>query len=76
MKPDLFSAGWGINAIPAIISPVMLSEGDVGYPARDATFFVLGVSLNGLPRAYSIEALERHEVVNEQFGDSYVAVAY
>lgn len=48
--------------------------------ARQATLKpdqrVMGVSFAGQIRAYPINILNRHEVVNDRFGDYYVAVTY
>jgi hypothetical protein len=75
-EPARFQFGLGPNAIQPILNPQMLSEGDAGYPSSDASFLVMGVNLNGHVRAYRLTIMSYHEVVDEQFGDSYVAVAY
>ena len=54
----------------------MLSPGDLNYPSDDDNVLVLGVSLNGFTRGYPIQVMSKHEVVNEQFGDARVAVAF
>jgi len=74
--PDRFMFGLGPNAIKPILKPQMLSPGDTGYPEDGAGFTVLGTSFNGLPRAYSLTVMSRHEIVDEVFGDAHVAVAY
>jgi hypothetical protein len=76
LKAERFQFGLGPNAIPPILNPEFLSPGEVGYPASDQTFLVIGTALNNDPRAYSISDLTRHEVADEQFGSTHVAVAY
>lgn len=79
-EPDKFQFGLGPDAIKPILDPQMLCPGDPGYPKerseRDELFLVLGASINGHTRAYPLKVMSRHEVADEKFGDSYVAVAY
>ena len=42
----------------------------------DDDFLLIGVDMNGEAKAYSISSLTGVEVVNEHFGNDYVAVAY
>jgi len=74
--PDKFEYGLGPMAIPPILNPEMLSPGDDGYPQDTGRFTILGTELNGDVRAYPLTVMIRHEIVNEQFGDAHVAVAY
>jgi hypothetical protein len=76
LKAERFQFGLGPNAIPPILNPEFLSPGEVGYPASDQTFLVIGTALNNDPRAYAISDLIRHEVAEELFDSTYVAVAY
>ena len=76
MVPSGFQFGLGPFAILPIVNPRMLSPGDRDYPSRFGTFRVMGASLNGFTRAYPLGVMSGHEVVNEQFGDAHVAVAY
>lgn len=71
-----FQHGAGPNAIPPIDQPEMLSPGDPGYPQDDEIFLVIGTTIDGDTRSYSIGDLNRHEVVNESFGDVHVAVGW
>ena len=71
-----FQHGAGPNAIPPINEPEMLSPGDPGYPLDDDIFLVIGTTIAGDTRSYSIGDLNRHEVVNESFGDVHVAVGW
>jgi hypothetical protein len=76
LKAELFQFGLGPNAIQPILNPKFVSPGDPGYPASTQTFLVIGTALNNDPRAYSISDLTRHEVADERFDSTYVAVAY
>jgi len=75
-EPNKFQFGLGPNAIRPILNPEMLSPGEEGYPSDDRSFIVQGASVNDYTRAYPLDIMSRHEVVDEQFGETYVAVAY
>ena len=76
MNTSTFTGGGGIGSFPIVTDPVILYEGDAGYPADDEESLVIGVDMNGSAKAYSIDALIGVEVTNDHFGDDYVAVAY
>ena len=80
MKPEQFQQGLGPNAITPLIHPNMASPGDRGYPAPTWTQSVIGVTIGGESRAYSISDLNAHEVVDETFRengkDVHVAVGW
>ena len=65
----------GFDAIPAILNPK-------NVPASDAERWmeldeqVLGLSINGEHRAYSVRMLSRHEIVNDVVGGVPVAVTW
>lgn len=63
------------DAIPAILDPdfVPLSEGN---DQMEDDELVLGVSLDGDSRAYSVNLLSRHEIVNDVVGGRPVAVTW
>jgi hypothetical protein len=71
-----FEFGLGPNAIRPIIDPEMLSPGDGGYGPADKTDYVIGTTLEGESRAYPINVLNLHEVVDDAFGDVHVAVGW
>ena len=65
----------GFDAIPAILDPTFVS------PVEAADWMkpdeqVLGVSINGESRAYSINMLSRHEIVNDVVGGVPIAVTW
>ncbi len=76
MKAEDFQFGLGPEAIRPILNPEFLLPGDPGYPDRSGQFLVIGTDLNNDPRAYPIDVLTRHEVIDEVFGNAHVAVAY
>ncbi len=76
MKADKFQFGLGPDAIQPILDPSFFSPGENGYPDNNATFLVIGTSINGDTRAYPIFVLKSREIIDEQFDSTYVAVAY
>jgi hypothetical protein len=74
--PNKFDHGLGPTAISPIQNPVMIHPGQSGYPSADQGFTVLGTEINGNSRAYPLDVLIRHEIANERFTSTYVAVAY
>jgi len=75
-EAEKFQFGIGPNAILPVLNSKFISPGDSNYPSPDATFLVMGVNLNNELRAYPINKMSQHEVVDEVFGDTPVAVAY
>ena len=63
------------DSIPAILNPsfVTLSEAEAWMEPGEQ---VLGLSINGEHRAYSIRMLSRHEIVNDVVGGVPVAVTW
>ncbi len=74
--PNKFQYGLGPFAIRPIIDPNMLSPGDPGYPEDREAFLVIGTRVEGEARAYPLDVMITHEIVDDQFGETYVAVAY
>lgn len=71
---DIHPGGPPRDGIPAIDRPVFV-------PAAQATHLkpddrVLGVEWRGIARAYPINILNWHEVVNDRFGDDAVVVTF
>lgn len=65
----------GYDAIPAILDPEFLSAEDAQTQYRPDEQ-VLGLSINGDNRAYSIPMLSRHEIVNDEVGGVPLAVTW
>ena len=61
------------GAIAAIDAPAFVSAAEAEI-AEDA--WVLGVEIDGLAKAYSLNLLNRHEVVNDRFGELPVAAVW
>jgi len=62
------------DCIPSIDHPQFLKTADTDY--LDADDLVLSISHAAITRAYPTRILDRHEIVNDYFGDSPVAVSY
>jgi hypothetical protein len=76
MRPEEFQFGVGPNSIRPLFDPRMIRPGEPGYPPPDDPRIVIGVRLMGEARAYSIDDLNSHEVVNERFMGVPVAVGW
>ena len=65
----------GYDSIPAILNPTFVSAGEAArdYSPEEG---VLGVSINGEHRAYSIPTLSRREIVNDVVGGVPIAVTW
>ena len=61
------------GAIPAVVDPVFVPAGKADI-AADA--WVLGVAMDGQARAYSLNLLNRHEVVNDRIGERAFAAVW
>ena len=62
------------DCIPAIDQPRFLAAGEVDF--LDTDDIVISVSHSGETRAYPTRILDRHEIVNDIFGDTPLAVTY
>ena len=65
----------GFDAIPAILAPEMASAAAADEWMADNEP-VVGISINGDNRAYSIPMLSRHEIVNDVVGGQPIAVTW
>ena len=65
----------GKDGIPAVLDPrfvtVEQAQGNMNPQER-----VLGVSINGESRAYPLNLLSRHEIVNDTVGGKSIAVTW
>jgi len=71
--PDEFKQLVPRGYIPAIDDPQFVGAGEAEI---DDEAWVLGVALDGKAKAYSLNLLNRHEVVNDRFGDRPVAAVW
>ncbi len=65
----------GKDGIPAILDPQFVSGAEAAEQMVDSER-VLGVSINGDHRAYPLNQLSRHEIVNDEVGGVPVAVTW
>ena len=65
----------GRDGIPAILDPVFASP-EAALAQMNPSERVLGVSINGDHRAYPLNLLSRHEVVNDTVGGKPIAVTW
>ena len=63
------------DAIPAILEPEFASPESADSQMTD-TELVIGVFINGDARAYPINILSRHEIVNDVVGGESIAVTW
>ena len=63
----------GKDGIPAILDPVFLTAQEAQIDMWDGEK-VLGVSIDGDSKAYPLNMLSRHEIVNDSVGGKPVAV--
>lgn len=78
VDPVRFQYGIGKDVIPSIDAPQFVASDDPTLLERGVNqdTAVLGVFLNGIARAYPVAVLDRHEVVNDRFGESAFAVLW
>jgi hypothetical protein len=74
--PKRFQFGLGPFAIQPILEPKFLSPEDPDFGSVNGDVIVIGAKLNGMARAYPLYILGSHEIVDEQFGPTHVAVGY
>ncbi len=65
----------GFDGIPAILDPTFVSA-ERAEDWMDPDEPVLGLSINGDSRAYSVRMLSQHEIVNDVVGGLPVAVTW
>lgn len=75
LNPNQLNFGLGREAFQALIEPAFDRPGDAGVQVADHTR-VLGVVIQGEAKAYPINILRRHEVVNDTVGGRPVFAAY
>ena len=62
------------DGIPAINNPTFIEAAEADF-LNDADR-VLGLTRNGIAKAYPIRIMDRHEIVNDWFGDEPIVVTY
>ena len=71
---EIYWGGIRRDGIPPIHNPKFVAATDAKF-LRDKDR-VLGVVHNGVAKAYPVRILDRHEVVNDHFGDTAIVVTY
>ena len=61
------------GGIPAVFEPEFVPAGSAEI-TDDA--WVLGIVIDGIAKAYSLNLLNRHEIVNDRFGDKPIAAVW
>ncbi len=65
----------GRDGIPAILDPIFANRA-AAVAQMDPSERVIGVSINGDHRAYPLNLLSRHEIVNDTVGGKPIAVTW
>jgi len=71
---QIFSGGPARDGIPAIDNPRFVAGSDAGFLDPDDR--VLGITYNGISKAYPVAILNYHEVVNDRFNGEAVLVTF
>lgn len=62
------------DGIPSIDNPQFIEPAEAEFLNKDDR--VLGISINGVAKAYPIRIMDWHEIVNDKFKDDEVVVTY
>jgi len=73
-QSEILSGGPPKGGIPALTDPKFENTAAAKWLNDDAR--VLGISKNGITKAYPLNIMNWHEIVNDQFGNDYVMVSY
>ncbi len=71
---DIKSGGPPKDGIPSIDNPKFVKAKDAQFVSDDE--LVIGLKLNGQTKAYPLFILVWHEIVNDKFGETPVAITY
>jgi len=78
VDPRRFQYGIGKDTIASIDEPVYVAFDDARLAERGVTggTRVIGVEIDGIARAYPVDVMSMHEVVNDRFGEKAFAVLW
>jgi len=78
VDPRRFDHGLGADRIPSIDAPQFAAPDDprFGEGGLPGDTEVIGVEVDGEARAYPIRTMNRHELVNDTFGEAHMTVAW
>lgn len=71
---EIYSGGPPRDGIPALTDPEFVRAKEAGWLQDDSR--ILGVHHNGIAKAYPLNIMNWHEIVNDKFGKDYVLVTY
>jgi uncharacterized protein DUF3179 len=71
---EILSGGPPRDGIPALTDPEFVAIDKAVWVEDDAR--ILGVYINGIAKAYPLQIMNWHEIVNDTFGNKYVLVTY
>ena len=71
---EILHGGPAKDGIPALTGPATIPAADADYLSDEHR--IIGVSFGGEARAYPLNILTRHEIVNDKVGTQAVAVTY
>jgi hypothetical protein len=71
---QVFDGGPGKDGIPALVNASFIDPAQATYLKDDD--LVIGVEVNGEIRAYPHPILDWHEIINDQIGQTHIAVTY
>lgn len=71
---DIVAGGPGKDGIPALSDPSFVNAKKDNWLKKDD--LVIGVTINGVSKAYPLRILNYHEVVNDEFDNRSVAITY
>ncbi len=70
---EIRSGGPPRDGIPSIDNPKFISAQEADLNPKER---VLGIKIDGIAKAYPINILNWHEIVNDEFGDKPVVITY
>lgn len=71
---QIFKGGPAKDGIPAIDKPEFINARDAGF--LQAGDRILGIEINGIAKAYPVNILNWHEIVNDSIDDSAFTITY
>jgi hypothetical protein len=71
---QIFSGGPDKDGIPSVNKPTFVTARDAEYIKGDDR--VLGITIDGISKAYPISILNWHEIVNDSIGEVFFVITY
>lgn len=78
VNPRRFDHGIGKDIIASIDAPIFVKRDDPQFSSFNLSEStpVIGYAAEGEAKAYPIHVMNRHEIVNDTFGDTHLTVAW